>query len=254
MSSSKNSILFFMMGNFIIQKEIGTYTNPSLNSSDLINLQKASTELFSNYNESENSKSKTNKLILEDFNIYYTLTSTNIFYSSAVKKDSIYNENETLIFKLFEDIEVQGIKKLTDKNGQLSRIGRQNLKFCIEQSQEKILKTKNNSSIVHFFKNKNNNEIEKDNESDNSKISLLSTQINEISNDVKDGVKNLLINSNDIQEISNKSEKIKDLSFKYQKDAAYLEKKIRCRKITSRVIIALIIVIIIAIIVYFIFK
>lgn len=253
--SSNNTIFFFMIGNFIFHKEIGTYINPSLSSTDLITLQKASNDLFTNYNESENldMKNKKNKLVLDDYNLYYTLTSSNIFYIAAVKKDSCYNDNDSLIFKLFEDMEVQGIKKLTDKNGQLSRVGKQNLKFCIEQNQEKIAKSKSNSSLLSFFSNNKSIDGEKD-DSDNSKISLLSTQINEISNDVKDGVKNLLVNANDIQEISNKSEKIKDLSFKYQKDAAYLEKKIRCRKLTTRIIIIFLIIGILAIIAYFIFK
>ena len=56
---------------------------------------------------------------------------------------------------LFIDIETQGIKKLTDKNGELSRIGRQNLKFCIEQNYQRINKETN--TILGFFQSQNSN-------------------------------------------------------------------------------------------------
>ena len=40
----------------------------------------------------------------------------------------------------------------------------------------------------------------------------------------------MLNNVNDMREIDNKSEQIKDTSYKFKQDAANLERKLRCRK------------------------
>lgn len=237
-----------MMGNYGLHKVIGTYTKDYNENSTITDLNKIishSNNIFFNLSGNEE-KNKKNKMILDDYLIYYILTNTNIFYL-AVVKNGLIDIDENFIFELFEDVEHQGIKKLTDKNGELSRVGKKNLKFCIEQNQGHIQKEKK-SFLLTFFRD------DKEKEQDNSKISLLSTQINDIQNDVKDGVKTLLSNANDIHEINEKSETIKNLSIEYGKDALILERKIKCRKITNKVILISIISIIISIIFYFIFR
>ena len=63
-----------------------------------------------------------------------------------------------------------------------------------------------------------------------NKISFLNTQLNDIKQDVKLSVKNMINNVNDMREIDTKSAQIKDTSFKFQQDAANLERKMKCRK------------------------
>ena len=62
-----------------------------------------------------------------------------------------------------------------------------------------------------------------------NKISFLNTQINDIRNDVKLSVKNMITNVNEMQDLDSKSAQIKDTSFKFQQDAVTLERKIKCR-------------------------
>ena len=47
---------------------------------------------------------------------------------------------------------------------------------------------------------------------------------------LKSRKKNMLNNVNDMREIDNKSAQIKDTSYKFQQDAANLERKLKCRK------------------------
>ena len=155
-----------------------------------------------------------------------------------------------MVYELFEDVENRGIKKLVDKNGELSLVGKQNLKFCIEQDQEANRKIDNNkinsSSLTDYFRGKK--------EKDTSKLSLLSNELNDIQNNVKESMKNIINNVSEMQDLDDKSEKIKDVSFKFQKDSSMLERKVRYRKYLHRAMIICILIIIVIIILYLIFK
>ena len=63
--------------------------------------------------------------------IFYTFTNSGIFYLAVIIKNSLYSKNENLVYELFEDVENRGIKKLVDKNGELTLVGKHNLKFSI---------------------------------------------------------------------------------------------------------------------------
>ena len=245
--SLKSSLIYFTLGNLFSHKEIGNYINQTNNiiysQSDLNEIISISKKIFDNIEEKETKNTK-NKEVYQNFNIYYTTTNTDIFYLGALKKGFESNEDEDIIFQLFYDIENQGIKKLTDKNGELSKIGKQNLKFCIEQSNKNTLKK--NNSILNFFKMNNN-----DKEQDSNTISLLSTQINDIQNDVKDGMKKLLTNANDMENLNTKSEKIKDSSVDFKNEAKILQKRIKCRRISILICFIVLITIIILSIIFF---
>lgn len=267
MSSLPPSIYYFMMGNFLTHIEIGTYTeNPIIDtnqenipssSSDIKKVKLKCQNIFYNLNE-ENSKNKKNKEIFDNYKIFYFLTSTNTFYIAVIEKNSFYYEEENLIFELFEDIDHQGIKKLIDnKTGQLMRVGKQNLKFCIEKEKESIKKKfiENNN---YFFDNKkknndqknninesestgisvgiNVNSSEKNDYTDGSKISLLNKEITDVKNDVKNSVKNMINNVSDMKNLNEKSVKIKDLAYQFQKDSFDLEKKMKWQKMKKQVI------------------
>ena len=244
--SLKSSIIYFMFGNHYKHKEIGIYINESnkdkYTSTELNDIISMSKNLFEKIDEG-NAKNKRSKEVFQNYNIYYTLTNTDIFYLSAVLKDFESKGEEDDIFQLFEDIEYQGIRKLTDKNGELSKIGKQNLKFCIEKSGGHNIKK--NSSILDFFRTNN------DGEQNTNTISLLSTQINDIQNDVKDGMKKLLNNVDEMGNLDKKSEKIKDSSINFKNDTAYLQRRMRCRRISILVCLISVIVLIIILIIIF---
>ena len=185
---------------------------------------------------------------MEKYIIFYTLTNSGIFYLAVIIKNSLYSRKENLVYELFEDVENRGIKKLVDKNGELTLVGKQNLKFCIEQDQEANRKSSNStssSSITDLFSGQ---------KKDTSKLSLINTELNDIQTNVKESIRNAITNVAEMQDLDDKSEKIKDVSFKFQRDSSMLERKIRYRKILHRAMIICIAVIILIIILYFIFK
>ena len=220
--SLKSSLIYFMLGNYFNHREIGNYINESNNisiSQNILNeIISTSKKIFDNLDENN----KKNKEIFQNYIIYYTLTNTDTFYLAAIKRDFESNIDDEEIYQLFEDIEYQGIKKLTDQNGELSKIGKQNLKFCIEQNNQQNYKK--NNSILNFF-NMNN-----DKEQNSKSISLLSTQINEVHNDDKEGKQKLLINT-DIGNMDKKKEKIKDSSLNPDITEKILKKRMICRRI-----------------------
>ena len=244
--SLKSSIIYFMLGNHYRNKEIGNYINEANNDSysqkDLNEIISFSKTVFNKIDE-KTMKNKRSKEVFQNYIIYYILTNTDIFYLTAVNKDYELRGEEDDIFSLFEDIEYQGIRKLTDKNGELSKIGRQNLKFCIEQSNKN--NNKKNSSILGFFR------INNEKEQNTNTISLLSTQINDIQNDVKDGMKKLLTNVDEMGNLDKKSEAIKDTSLEFKNDATILQRRVRCRKISALICLISVIVIIVLLIIIF---
>ena len=237
-------ICYFMIGNYNTHQEIGNFINKDLNDNNFDNVKFTCDDIFHKCSETISNNRK-NKIILDYYIIFYTLKNSGTFYLAVVYKNSLYEEENNLIFELFEDIDHQGIKKLVDSNGVLSNIGMQNLKFSVEVNQENNKKNRNKKSYDEndFIKNK-----------DTSKISLLNNEIRDIHMNVKDTVKNIINNVNDIQDIDIKSEKIKDSSFNYKKDLELLEQKIKYRKFFLKFLIYSILCIIFLIILYFIFK
>ena len=242
--SSYSSIYYFMMGNFITRKEIGSYINDNLKDNNFENIKFTCDDILTKFNE-EMSNNKKFKKIIDYYIIYYTLKNSGTFYLAVVLNNSLYCNQEHLIYELFEDIEHQGIKKLVDKTGELTRVGKQNLKFCIDLFQENNRKGEKRDQDFFFRKNR---------EKEPSKIALLNNEINEIHNSMKEGVKNLINNINEMSELDEKSEKIKDTSYQFQKDSAALEQKMKFRKLIFKVLIYAIFILIFTIILYFIFK
>ena len=245
--SSSNSVYYFMMGNYQTHKEIGSFLDNNMDNSNFENIKFTCDEIFKNSSE-EKSKTKKNKVEKEKYIIFYTFTNSDIFYLAVIAKNSLYSQNENLVYELFEDVENRGIKKLVGKNGVLTNVGKQNLKFIIEQDQEANRKPKDNknSSIADYFRGSK--------EKDTSKLSLLSNEITNIQENVKESVKNIINNVTEMQDLDDKSAKIKDVSFQFQKDSSMLERKVRFRKILHRAMIICVVTMIIIMIFYFIFK
>ena len=236
--SLKNSIIYFMLGNYFYHREIGYYINESIpekySQSDLNQIISKSKDIFENIDKINLEVNTKYRETSENFIIFYILINSETFYLSAVTKDYESKFSEDDIFELFSDIDTQGIKKLTDKNGELSKIGRQNLKFCIEQNYQRTNKESN--SILNFFKSKSDN-----NSNENmSNISLLSTHINESRSDGKEERKKFLENEREI--IDKKNEKNDDVKIDFKDDELILQKRIKCRKISFWICIILTII------------
>ena len=87
-----------------------------------------------------------------------------------------------------------------------------------------------------------------------AKLSLINSELNDIQDNVKESMRNILTNVNDMQDIDDKSSKIKDLSDQFQKDSSVLERKLRYRKYIHRALIICCAVVILIVILFFIFK
>jgi hypothetical protein len=224
-----------MIGDYLKHKEIGTYVDTNIDNNDFKIIITKVDDIFYKITENQ-SKKKKNKLELEKYIIFYTFTSSNIFYLAVVLKGSLYSQQENLVYELFEDVENRGIKKLVNESGELTLVGKQNLKFCIELDQE--TNRKNNE------KNSDDNYISKKNEKDMAKFSLINNELNDIQDNVKESMKNILTNVNDMQDLDDKSAKIKDISEQFQKDSYMLEKKLRKRKCIHRMLLICLVLII----------
>ena len=101
----------------------------------------------------------------------------------------------------------------------MTNVGKQNLKFLIEKKERELNEEELVSNIV-------------DSSDDNSinKITFLNTQINDIKQDVKLSVRNMINNVSEMKEIDSKSAQIKDTSYKFQQDASNLERKLRIKQ------------------------
>ena len=237
-----------MIGDYLKHKEIGTYVDTNIDNNDYKIIISKVDDIFYKISEKQ-TKNKKNKLELEKYIIFYTFTSSNIFYLAVVLKGSLYSQQENLVYELFEDVENRGIKKLVNENGELTLVGKQNLKFCIEQDQETNRKNnekKNEDNLSNYISRKKEKEM--------SQFSLINNELNDIQDNVKESMKNILTNVNDMQDLDDKSAKIKDISEQFQKDSYMLEKKLRKRKCIHRMLLICLVLIILGVIIYFIFK
>lgn len=209
--SSINQIYYFVIGDYHNKSELGHYLceDNSLSEDDKNYILKQATNIYKNFSEKDISSKEHVILDNNQFCAFYSITSQGTFYLSVTSINSTYSDQNNLMFELFEDIEHQGIKKLIDKNGNLSRVGNQNLKFIIEQNNNKM-------------KGQNNEEGE-----NNNKIVILNNQINDINNDVKTSVKNMIVSVNEMKYLDNKSSEIKDISYKFQQSSYDVERKMR---------------------------
>ena len=229
MSSTSLGLYYFMIGDFQIHKEIGSLTDNSITSIDIKDHNTVITqskEIFLNSSE-EKIKNKKNLIQIEKFKMLFTVKNNGTFYLACIihnDKDekNLEEKKQKLIFDLIDDVDNQNIRKLVNKNGELTNVGKQNLRFTIDKKERELNEEKGDFTSELFERSNSDPSI--------NKISFLNTQINDIQKDVKLSVKSMLNNVNDMQEIDRKSEQIKDSSYKFKQDAANLERKLKCRK------------------------
>lgn len=255
--NSNSSIYYFLIANMHTQKEIGTFVDNSVNGNtitDFNNIVGKSKEILHS-KEILQSTNRRNRMILENHNIYYIVTNSNTFYLAAVRKDSKYCENENLVFELIEDIDHQGIKKLVDKNGELTNVGRQNLKFSIEKYQETNRSRLGSSGSTTIFDTTNSISMSERSEPEPiSKISSLNSQIGEIKNEMKQNVQNMISNVGEMQDLDSKSARIKDTSLEFRNNSIDLEKKAKWSQYKMKIIIVTTVLIVVGFIIFLIVK
>ena len=244
------SILYICIANQNNKSIIGSYNPIEIENSSLKNQIENKIRELMNKIKVENAPEKdvSNFQTLSDkkIDIYYNLLNKGILYIVFVEILSIYLENfkEETIFDLIEQLETQGIKLNVDKYGKLTNVGKQNLKFSIEKYQNTFFAKKellSNPSLIE--------EAPQDN-----KIAVINEQIRGVSNDMKNNVKNMITNIQDINEIENKSVAIKDTSFKFRRDSLALEKKMKKNAMRNKIILVIAVVLILSLIIYYMVK
>ena len=235
--SNINQIYYFLIGDYHKKSELGYYLceDNSISEKDKQYIISKVTETYSNFDEKDIGSKECKVLDNNIFSMFHLITSSGTFYLSIVSIHSVYMDQNNLMFEFFEDIEHQGIKKLIDNNtGKLSRVGIQNLKFSIENNNNKM-----------------RNVISEGN--DRNKIKHLNTQINDINNEMKNSVKNMIVSVNEMNNLNSKSVEIKDMSEKFQQGAYDVEKKMRRKNCLFKIALGIIAIIIIFIVIKFIF-
>ena len=74
-----------MIGDYLKHKEIGTYVDTNIDNNDYKIIISKVDDIFYKISEKQ-TKNKKNKLELEKYIIFYTFTSSNIFYLAVVLK------------------------------------------------------------------------------------------------------------------------------------------------------------------------
>ena len=242
------SIIYMCIANQNNKTIIGSYIPVEMEKSSLKDsINKKVTELMNKLNpENGPEKNTINFQTSHDkiININYSLMNKGILYIVFVEILTIYLDNfkDDTIFELIEEVDNQGIKLNIDKSGKLTNIGKQNLKFAVEKYQNSYLAEKEmatNPSLIE--------EAPK-----NNKIAVINEQIKGVQNDMKNNVKNMVMNIHDINEMENKSAAIKDASFQFRKDSLALEKKMKKNALRNKIILTLVIIFVLAIFIYFI--
>ena len=172
--SLANQIYYFLIGDYHKKIELGSYIceDNSISEKDKQYILSNATKIYKNFSDKDIGTKEYKVLDNNIYSVFHLITSSGTFYLSIVSIHSIYMDQNNLMFEFFEDIEHQGIKKLVDNNtGKLSRVGIQNLKFSVENNNNKM-------------KNMNNDGTE------GNKIQNLNNQINDINNEMKNSVKN----------------------------------------------------------------
>ena len=239
-------IFYFLIANNNLKKEIGEYIDDyyqNFNTENLSKIKSISKEILLS---DDKNKHKTNKITYPDYNIFYTVTSSETFYFAAVKKEI----KENVIFELIEDIDHQGIKKLIDKNGELTKVGKQNLQFSIENYQES--KKKHENRFINSFFDPLFPKDDYDTDIDDNKISLVSGEVNNNQKSMIENVKNIIKNVSNKKEVDEKSNDLKDINYTYQKNTNDIRTGLKCQGLRNKIILIFLISLLVSFILYYI--
>jgi len=237
------SILYLQIINLETQEIIGIYEHNELKD-PLVKkeLEDKCKELLSQI-KIENKTIKKQLPFKKDPNktidIYYLSTIEGLLYLSFIEiipaNSKLFKDNN--IYELLENLDSQNITKFVDENDKLSNVGLQNLKISID-------------NYHNTYLNENGDTMFDDDNNQGNKISIINNQINEVKNDMKENVKSLMNNMQDINEIEGKSIIIKDTSYQFQKDSKNLENKMKRASCRNKIILFICVTILLSFIIY----
>ena len=243
------SILYICIINQNKQSILGSYNPIEIENSTLKSQMENKINELKNKIKPENGieKNVINFQTLSDkvINLYYSLLNNGFLYIIFVEILSLYLESfkDDSIFELIGQIETQGVKLNVDNSGKLNNVGRQNLKFSIEKYQN-----------TFFSKNELRTSLIEEAPPQDKKIAVINEQIKGVSNEMKNNVKNMITNIQDINEIENKSVAIKDTSFQFRRDSLALENKMKKNARRNKIILVIAVIIVISLIIYYMVK
>jgi hypothetical protein len=161
---------------------------------------------------------------------------SNIYYSSIIKNNIFllavvpYDQDERVIYSLFEDIDNQGVyKNIDSKTGDLNNVGRQNLQILVDKYQEHLTAA------------------------GSDKISRVNSEINDIHVEVKDGIKKMIHNSEIVRGLDIKADRIKDSSLIFKRDSVNLNRALWWRNMRTKIFFICLFIAIFGYIIYLIF-
>ncbi len=150
-----------------------------------------------------------NKIQGNQGNYYFTITSPNVFYLCLV--DQTYPERK--VFELIDSINKDHVPLMVNDKGELNASGRQILKSLMDKFQD----SKDRISDVH-------------------------NDVNEIQLEMKDNIKKVLTNVDDARKLQETSDRIKNSSQDYKKNAKDLERATWWQNCKLTIIIASVVV------------
>ena len=240
------SILYLQIINVESQKILGAYENPQLiNSSLKKELEDKSNELIPTI-QTVNRSIKNHLNFQNDskrsIEIYYLSTNSGTLYLSFIEINSENSKTfkDNYVYELLENIDSQNIKKFINEDDKLTNVGLQNLRMSIDN--------------YHNIYNNDIGETMVDDDPQSSKISIINNQINDVKNDMKENVKHMITNINDMNDIEGKSVNIKDTSFQFQRDSKNLENKMKKTALRNKLRLVFSFTVLLGIIIYILLK
>ena len=229
-NNNNNDIKFVFIGNKYKNVIIGTFPEKH---KDLKFLYKKSKEIFDNKIILNTTKeNEFNEIIENKYKFIYILKNINYVYIITIKNSNNIETAKNFIELLLEN---NIYLLINDKNSMLNEIGKNELK--------KI--------FIDFNKNNINYRTTTNN---SSKLDEIGNEINEAKNIMKNNIKNMVDNINDINNLEEKSIEISNSSDLFRKSTNKIKLNAICENLKFKIIFIIIIIFLLIIFFYSIFK
>jgi hypothetical protein len=229
-NNNNNDIKFVFIGNKYKNVIIGTFPEKH---KDLKFLYKKSKEIFDNKIILNTTKeNELNEINENKYKFVYTLKNVNYVYIIVIKISDNIEIAKNFIELLIEN---NIYLLINDKNSMLNEIGKNELK--------KI--------FIDFNKNNINYRTTTNN---SSKLDEIGNEINEAKNIMKNNIKNMVDNINDINNLEEKSIEISNSSDLFRKSTNKIKLNAICENLKFKIIFIIIIIFLLIIFFYSIFK
>lgn len=135
------------------------------------------------------------------------------------------------IENIIDEIDSQNLVKYLDNKGFINNVAKQNLQYIVEKYLDSGNSTNYTSLNVSGVQNTSNLST------GGNKIAQVKNDINNITNDMKKNVKNMITNIEDSKVLDERSSKIKDNSLIYSEQAKNFNKVAKCKRYRNMAII-----------------